>query len=84
MFAGVEGCSLGPLVPGQAARALPESQGIARVAGAEVVLRWLAGVVTAVSSLRVAECPDVTLHAMSFSASAGHHCQCPGRPALGL
>ena len=84
MFTGVEGGLLGPLVPGKAARALTKPQGIARVAGVEVVLRWLAGVVTAVSSLRIAECPDITLHTMSLSASAGHHCQRPGRPALGL
>ena len=60
---GAEGSSLGPLIPRKAACPLTKPQGIAWVAGTVVVLRWLAGVVTAVSSLRVAEGPDVTLHA---------------------
>ena len=72
MSLGVEGSSLGPLVSGKAARALAESQGIAWVAGTEVVLQWLAGVVTAVSSLRIAKRPDVALYAMNLSASARH------------
>ena len=84
MSSGLEGSSLWPLVPGKAARALAESQGIAWVAGIEVVLRWLAGVVTALSSLRIAESPDVALYARNLSASAGHNCQSLGRPALGL
>ena len=55
--------SLGPLVVGRAAAKLPEARRVVGVAGVVVELGGYAGGVTALPRVRVAEGPDVALHA---------------------
>ena len=59
-------CLLGPLVVGGAAAVLTKPVGIVRIGRVKVELGWVAGVVAAVSGLRVAKRPDVALHTCGF------------------
>lgn len=52
---------LGPLIVGRATAEAAKLVGVIRVGRIKVELGWVARVVTAVSSLRVAERPDVAL-----------------------